>query len=671
MNSLSHIPESSSNTPTLDTSHPANPGNPANLEKSPHSMNSTHPRNSVHPENSAPLHFTGNWFIDAGILGFVNLMEEVYGWDLEELQRRIREEPDVVYYGYFPFAYFYDLSQKRNEELKVELINFIEKNKNLGKDILEKVWWTYITELFRESWIGKKLQVMHEAECYDKKGKAKPHYADIKYRELVKKREDFINDLVKNFDNKILELLGRRKKLTNKNGTHNLSVDDIKLFEKFLNNPSEDDDFYKNVKKVVAIHKELENYLNRIWDDVKSKNISEKNGVFCRIPVDSSFFKNYLFFNNARGIFEQLKDLRNLIDGNTSYSDYLSKIDKALSKFLPSDKEFSNISYTGFRTKTIAKRVPYLFVYFINFLNAFVRVGSVGSIFFYGNNLFFTYGVNKKIRTYLDNLNRNNQVNSLSILRITWQAVIDMVLEAQTIWSLENMYLIRYEKLSQQDLIGVEYIGIPKLQASIILDDTLRDVLNRNIPTPRKDKNKRRVWIWLLEEFVKNRPLLDHILLYIHGLISDTWQGSEKYISRNTMITAIAVDAKIKEMSLNKVYGEPIFGESFFSNYREIVNDVKSSISRMHYASYLIQELVKENENRKKIALILFGKIRANDKYGFVNGVLKYISGISKQEDVKRIVGYLFEDILRNEVTWENYAISIVIGLVVGGRKND
>jgi len=25
------------------------------------------------------LEFTGNWFIDLGILGFVNLMEEVYG----------------------------------------------------------------------------------------------------------------------------------------------------------------------------------------------------------------------------------------------------------------------------------------------------------------------------------------------------------------------------------------------------------------------------------------------------------------------------------------------------------------------------------------------------------------------------------------------------------------
>jgi len=31
------------------------------------------------------LRFTGNWFIDAGILGFVNLMEEVYGWDLKKI----------------------------------------------------------------------------------------------------------------------------------------------------------------------------------------------------------------------------------------------------------------------------------------------------------------------------------------------------------------------------------------------------------------------------------------------------------------------------------------------------------------------------------------------------------------------------------------------------------
>jgi len=53
------------------------------------------------------LQFTGNWFIDAGILGFVNLMEEVYGWDLDTLQEKIKENGELVYYGYFPFAYLF------------------------------------------------------------------------------------------------------------------------------------------------------------------------------------------------------------------------------------------------------------------------------------------------------------------------------------------------------------------------------------------------------------------------------------------------------------------------------------------------------------------------------------------------------------------------------------
>ncbi len=142
-----------------------NDNNPKNIEK-----------------QSSELRFTGNWFIDAGILEFVNLMEEVYGWDLEELQEKIKENPELIYYGYFPFAYFYKLSQNeakklridvaiKNEKIKTEVINFIEQNKNLGKNILEEVWWNYITELFREIWIKKKLRIMHESECYKKKRK--------------------------------------------------------------------------------------------------------------------------------------------------------------------------------------------------------------------------------------------------------------------------------------------------------------------------------------------------------------------------------------------------------------------------------------------------------------------------------------------------------------------
>ena len=73
------------------------------------------------------LTFTGNWFIDAGILGFVNLMEEVYGWEFENLQKMIIKEPEKVYYGYFPFAYLYKWLSDRNLEVNPKLIEKLEE----------------------------------------------------------------------------------------------------------------------------------------------------------------------------------------------------------------------------------------------------------------------------------------------------------------------------------------------------------------------------------------------------------------------------------------------------------------------------------------------------------------------------------------------------------------
>ena len=72
--------------------------------------------NSISRHNE--LQFTGNWFIDAGILGFVNLMEEVYGWDLEELQVRIKKNTKLVYYWYFPIAFVYYNNKLRGKTVR-------------------------------------------------------------------------------------------------------------------------------------------------------------------------------------------------------------------------------------------------------------------------------------------------------------------------------------------------------------------------------------------------------------------------------------------------------------------------------------------------------------------------------------------------------------------------
>ena len=50
------------------------------------------------------LEFTGNWFIDSGILGFVRLLEDIYGIDLQEIREMARRK-EVLYFGLFPFAY--------------------------------------------------------------------------------------------------------------------------------------------------------------------------------------------------------------------------------------------------------------------------------------------------------------------------------------------------------------------------------------------------------------------------------------------------------------------------------------------------------------------------------------------------------------------------------------
>lgn len=619
------------------------------------------PQNNSYPS----LKFTGNWFIDAGILGFVNLMEEVYGWDLNELRDRINKESEIVYYGYFPFAYFYNLSQKGKEKLKTEVTNFIEQNNNLGKGILEEVWWKYIVELFREKWIKKKLEVKRESKCYNRRKNPIPHYTDTKYRGLIKGREDAINDLIinRNFKESIPKILGKRKAIT----IDNFSIEDLEIIKGKLNALSKDKNFFEKVNKVIEKNRELKSYLNEFWDKVKMKNITKENYVFCRIPVDNSFFKNYLFFNNSSGIFKQLEDLRNLLDGNTKYSEYLSKIDRVISKFLPSDKEFTNISYTEFRTEMLVRNVPYLFVYLINFLNAFTSVSNIGSVFFYSSDLGFTYRVNKRIKMYLA---ENSKDNDLTILRVTLQSVIDTIIEVESIWSFENMYLIRYEKLSQQDLIGVEYLGIPKLQASIILDDILRNVLNKRIPVVAFRLNGKVIiekWSWVLDEFIKNNSLLSvfyrNLWLYLNSTINNFSVKSFIYIS--------SIDRNITDLR-EKNKGE-IFSNEFFYKYKNIVNNIKEFAERLFSISYMISSTFTNfpNDKRHDLAYALFIRLRKGQKYAFVNILLKELIHVVSKESIENIIRFLFQEVLNNDKTWQNSAVAIISGLIYRGGEDE
>ncbi|MEM4630818.1 MAG: hypothetical protein QXU92_04395, partial [Candidatus Diapherotrites archaeon] len=67
-------------------------------------------------KQNQPLEFTGNWYFDMGILGFTNLMEEVYGFDLEKTKKMIEDDEEIT--NRFFLAYFYKHAKDKIEEIK-------------------------------------------------------------------------------------------------------------------------------------------------------------------------------------------------------------------------------------------------------------------------------------------------------------------------------------------------------------------------------------------------------------------------------------------------------------------------------------------------------------------------------------------------------------------------
>ncbi|WP_324735712.1 hypothetical protein VFC49_00470 [Thermococcus sp. SY098] len=616
-------------------------------------------------EMEEPLRFTGNWFIDAGILGFVNLMEEVYGWDLEELQRRIKEEPEKVYYGYFPLAYFYNLPQSNKDMMVLfQAIKDIESFEGDKQELLKLVWWKYITQLFTDAWIKKKLGVMHEKDLKNKSGKVKDPYNDSGYVELVKKREELLNVALKleikdksskkSCGELIGKLIGKRRDI------HELNLKDfeklLELFSKSSNSLNElPEDCKTKIQEAIQVHNELKEYLTSQWLALKNVPYGEANtrevkgkSRYFRIPIDSGFYKNFMFFNNSKGIFEQLEDLKNLIDGNVEYTEYLQKIDKTLSKFLPSDSEFPNVHYTLIRVEPLLRHVPRLFVYLLNFLNAFTFVSGVGNVFFYGSTLDFTYHVNKRLKVLIA---QAQEKQSQSMFKITWQAIIDVLVEGKTKWSLENMYLIQFTGIKQQALVNVEYIGIPKLHASIILDDNIRDAINTSLPVG--DSN-----VWLLSEFIKQKPLYPLISKHL-------WNAVKKngFLNWRASLYALAIDSKLRKE------GTPgaIFDQAFFDRPKRAAVEVKDFYKEMIYVATVIKEVSPEISG-KNLIHPLFSALRRHNRNAFVNTLLKALLQARSKDKVTTINNYLFRRILNNDTSWEDFALALIVGLIGGGE---
>ena len=643
------------------------------------------------------LRFTGNWFIDAGILGFVNLMEEVYGWDLEELQRRISEEPEKVYYGYFPLAYFYSLAPKNQENKRIlsQAMKEIEAFEGDKRKLLKLVWWKYITQLFTDKWVKNKLGVMHKKEVLDNKGNVKSAFNDEKYLVLLKKREELLNEVLKieveiktgkspttktSCSELIKKLIGTRKKLI-EDGNHRLTLENfeelIKLFSESSSPLKElPEECRVKIEEAIKVHKRLEEYLREKWRELPSNTAlksltkeSKRLSKFYRLPIDSSFYHNYQFFNQSKGIVEQFRAFEDVLEGKIQH------ISRDISKFLPSDNEFPNVSYTKFNIKPLQKVVEYLPVYLICVDKGMVDVNysNIGKILFYGSDLKFAYNVNKKLKEWLKAIQDKN-----SIFKLTWRAVIDAMVEKKSSCHLENMYIIQLNRNekgqiiipTQQTFVKVEYIGIPKLHTSIILDDQIREALNTQMPIDilNKSRNKSKdklKWsdfkkAWLLEVLISQRLMFPVVLRHSKFYLS---------IGKKPLLTsslyALAIDA-----GLRKPMSTAIFTREFFERPKSAVSEIKEFYNDMKMASNVIKRISGQIRG-KDILPQLFSALRRHNRNTFVNTLLKALLKANDKQAVTIINSYLFKHVLNNDSSWKDFALALVIGLAGGGSGGE
>ncbi|MGC8726260.1 MAG: hypothetical protein ACP5RS_06780, partial [Thermoplasmata archaeon] len=492
------------------------------------------------------------------------------------LQQKISDNPEKVYYGYFPFAYIsknLDDNYKNQTNAK-ELLKELKEDKILKEEfkydkekIFEKVWYDYICILSKKAWIDKKI---------------------------------------------------------NKESTNNNN----------LNTPE-------------LLNAELLK-LNNDWKNtVETRKIDNKNkSKYFRIPIQSGFYNNFLFFNNSTDFLKQKESFYNTISFDIDKEENLKKIDKTINKFLPSEKEFPNINYTEMSTKLFRQQLNYFFVYLLCFEYAFEYDKNTGHVFFYSDNVEFSYIINKKLKLYKNNAN-NKDGNS--IFKVTWQQIINYLVENKASWSLENMYIISYQKLNNQYQEDIKYIGIPKLQASILLEDSIREAINLEIVSTKK--------YWLLEEFINGKPLYPIILNHISLILNN----DTTYFNYSPVLYSLIIEANILNFKNSKKNNKMLFAEDYFDNYRSLVDDIKKDVRYSSFNASLIKQISKDKDSKNRIAMNLIEVLKAKDKNMFLNILFKNLN--ENKSSNPSLNEWIFEKIVENNISYEIYGLLLVANL--------
>jgi len=576
------------------------------------------------------LAFTGNWFIDAGILGFVNLMEEVYGWDLNELQDRINTDSHKLFFWFFPIGYLFYHSTIRG------IHGYIQ---NINKDLYKE---NGLNQKIRET--EKEIKNLQDkiAKCNNEKEEKKlqnklSKLEDKKLPELKEKKREALYK-IEELNNKLVE---ERKKFRENT---------IKPIDYFNLGMAEIDKFLPNFSlRLPAIARNF--YL------FNSKEIRNS-------PFLAFIYLQSLCWENYEGLSEFIKEKIPKTEKAKEGLTYEIYPDSTINPFLYSPSQFPNMGYTKpLKTLEIEKSLKLSLPIFIPLLcfehtfENYYEKGVIRNIFFYTNNLDLCYSINKKMQIRKEKAKSKHQ----SLLKITFNSIIDELVENKADFSLENMYLVEYEEIENQKLINVEYIGVPKLQASIFIDDVLREALNISI-VHRKTKENHFELKWLPEEFIKGRPLypliLSHAYLVLNKEIKPSYYSS---------LYSLIIEANILYFRAeNEKPNSTIFSENYFNNYKGLVQGIKEDVRRTSYHASLIKEISKDKDKKARIARDLISALKAKDKNLFLNILLKNLNESKELASNDSFNRWLMEKIVRNDACFEIYGLILVMNLVRG-----
>lgn len=530
------------------------------------------------------LQFTGNWLIDAGILGFVNLIEDVYGWNLKSNEWKLPINSDELQ-GRFTFAFFHKIISERVEKL-------------LKKDNF-------------------------------KKG------AHVDDNEKNRITCNILDTLKQNIEQTIQKI----------------HFNDISSIESSVV------DFNKKCKE--CIENEFKNYKNHLKKISSNKTILEILNDVGFIAY-SEFFTNLFIFNNAknkRGKEQEILQLFSELVCRYSVRNNSDILDKSMNVFLFSADDFHNMYFGSPPTlKKIEEFYQINPIYILLSIPwSFIEIQK--HYFFHTNSLENSYYFHRYFQRHKETLQANRR-----LLDVTWQALIDLLVERKADFSLENIHIIEYSSIAQQKIQDVEYLSISKLNATLLLDDTIRENLNKKIPC---NENRKDSYVWLIEQLLNEKPLTPLIIEHVERFIKQRSDNKKKpiFFSLTTSLYALMIDANKQKLSTQKLH----FDCDFFMGYRELVDDIKRDIRYAGYASDAFSKCMAD-ENEQELYKLL-SAIKGRNRNQYLNTLYRVLVKSDKELDKKLVSDYAFNNIIKNKNTWAYYGIALMLRAIIQWKK--